>query len=77
MHILDIIQEGNLGLMRAARDYDPDVASFSTYAYNWIKQAITRSISDKDNEIRKPVHIQSLSNKYLILISEKKNLTDK
>ena len=77
MHILDIIQEGNLGLMRAARDYDPDVASFSTYAYNWIKQAITRSISDKDNEIRKPVHIQSLSNKYLKLISEKKNLTDK
>ena len=76
MHILDIIQEGNLGLMRAARDYDPDVASFSTYAYNWIKQAITRSINNKDNEIRKPVHIQALSNKYLKLLSEKKDLTD-
>ena len=76
MHILDIIQEGNLGLMRAARDYNPDVASFSTYAYNWIKQAITRSISDKDSEIRKPVHIQTLSNKYLKLISNKKNLSD-
>ena len=77
MHILDIIQEGNMGLMRAARDYDPEVAAFSTYANWWIKQAITRSISDKDNEIRKPVHIQTLSNKYLKLIEQNKNLTDK
>lgn len=77
MNILDIIQEGNLGLMRAARDYDPEVGAFSTYAFHWIKQAITRSISDKDSEIRKPVHIQSLSTKYLKLIAEKKNLSDK
>jgi RNA polymerase primary sigma factor len=77
MNILDIIQEGNLGLMRAARDYDPEVGAFSTYAFHWIKQAITRSISDKDSEIRKPVHIQTLSNKYLKLIAEKKNLSDK
>ncbi|MGN1372335.1 MAG: RNA polymerase sigma factor RpoD/SigA [Candidatus Coprovivens sp.] len=76
MSILDIIQEGNMGLMRAARDYDPDVASFSTYAYHWIKQAITRSISDKDNEIRKPVHIQALGNKYLKLIEKGKKLSD-
>ena len=76
MQLLDIIQEGNMGLMRAARDYDPEVAAFSTYANWWIKQAISRGISDKDNEIRKPIHIQTLCNKYLKLISKNKNISD-
>ncbi len=77
MQLLDIIQEGNFGLMRAIEDYDPEVSAFSTYAYNWIKQAITRSISDKENEIRKPVHIQSLSYKYLKLLENNKDISDK
>ena len=52
LHILDIIQEGNLGLMRALETYDPEIASFSTYATQWIQQAIFRSIEDKEDEIR-------------------------
>lgn len=76
LHLLDIIQEGNIGLMRAAQDYDPDVAAFSTYANWWIKQAIGRAINDKEEEIRKPVHIHDLSNKYLTLTAENKGLSD-
>ena len=65
LQILDVIQEGNLGLMRAIEDYDPEVGAFSTYAMWWIKQAISRSISDKESEIRKPVHIQERLTRYL------------
>jgi RNA polymerase primary sigma factor len=53
----DLIQEGNLGLMRAARDFDADFGTkFSTYATWWIKQAIGRAISNKASLIRVPVH---------------------
>src|SRR5215212_3067377 len=53
----DLIQEGNLGLMRAARGFDATFGTkFSTYATWWIKQAIARAISNKASLIRIPVH---------------------
>jgi RNA polymerase primary sigma factor len=59
MPILDLIQEGNFGLMRAVQKYDWRRGfRFSTYATWWIRQAITRSIADKARTIRLPVHIQ-------------------
>lgn len=69
LQILDIIQEGNCGLMRALDTYDPEIAMFSTYATWWIKQAITRTIENKESEIRKPVHLQEKIYKYKKLIN--------
>ena len=72
LNALDIIQEGNLGLMRAVEDYDPEIGAFSTYATWWIRQAITRAIADKDSTIRKPVHIVIVTNKYRRLLEQYK-----
>ena len=58
LNLLDLIQEGNIGLMKAAARFDGDRGfKFSTYATWWIKQAITRAISDKAHTIRVPVHM--------------------
>jgi RNA polymerase primary sigma factor len=62
MDLEDLVQEGNVGLMQAVRKYDPTRGNkFSTYATWWIRQAITRALSNKSRAIRIPVHI----NEYL------------
>ncbi len=57
MQILDLVQEGNLGLIRSLDSYDPDKSAFTSYATIWIKQAIIRAISIKEAEIRKPSNL--------------------
>ena len=66
MHFLDLIQEGNLGLIKAVDKFDHSKGfKFSTYATWWIRQAITRAIADQARTIRIPVHMVETINKLI------------
>ena len=72
MQFLDLIQEGNMGLMKAVDKFDYSKGfKFSTYATWWIRQAITRAIADQARTIRIPVHMGETINK---LVREQRNL---
>ena len=66
--LLDLVEEGNLGLIRAAGKFDYQRGfRFSTYASWWIKQSITRALANQSKSIRIPIHIYQLINRYLRL----------
>jgi len=76
LQILDVIEEGNIGLMRAVERFDPDMeCRFSTYAVHWIKQAIRRALLEKVRNIRVPAYMAEHVARYKKLTRDKPNAT--
>jgi RNA polymerase primary sigma factor len=77
MQLLDVIEEGNIGLMRAVERFDPDLkCRFSTYAVHWIKQGIRRSLLEKVKNIRIPAYMAEYVLRYKKLMREQPHLSD-
>lgn len=73
---IDLIQEGNIGLMIAAKKFDPTKGvKFGTYSTHWIRQAISRAVLNKASTIRYPIHVTEIRNKYRKKKKETPNLS--